>query len=217
LSDIGSAGEDGIEKGDLVSMTFERSTGDLPGGNIPVFTVRKSRGENDMNVIGVVFEKMLSEEGAPASPGTVIRKGDRINIATHNAISFMRASAENGPIVPGDYLMPARTPGYAMKADDTAGLVVGRALDELPTGTGSLRAFVSITPTVGISNLNIERLEAETELPARLKELGISKPATSEREKRQAIGSGVVPIYREASVDRTVRLGASDDVIVVLS
>jgi hypothetical protein len=56
-----------------------------------------------------------------------------------------KASAENGPIRPGDLLVTSSTPGHAMRDDDPKpGTIVGKALDSLPAGTGIIRILVTL-------------------------------------------------------------------------
>jgi len=57
-----------------------------------------------------------------------------------------KVSAENGPIARGDLLVSAATPGYAMKGTDKKrmlGAIVGKALDPLPQGTGTIRILLT--------------------------------------------------------------------------
>lgn len=65
----------------------------------------------------------------------------------------VRASAENGPIRPGDLLTTSGTPGHAMKASPItvagitfypSGVILGKALEELDTGTGTILALVTL-------------------------------------------------------------------------
>jgi len=58
----------------------------------------------------------------------------------------VRASAENGPIVPGDLLVTATAAGHAMRAgaNPPQGTVIGKALEPLADGTGMLRMLVSL-------------------------------------------------------------------------
>ncbi|MBU1749618.1 MAG: hypothetical protein KKA73_18190, partial [Chloroflexi bacterium] len=50
----------------------------------------------------------------------------------------VKASAENGPIQPGDLLVASATPGHAMKASPNppVGTVIGKALAGLDAGSG---------------------------------------------------------------------------------
>jgi hypothetical protein len=58
----------------------------------------------------------------------------------------VKASAENGPIRPGDLLAAAATPGHAMHAgpDPRPGTVIGKALEGLEKGTGVIRMLVML-------------------------------------------------------------------------
>jgi hypothetical protein len=56
-----------------------------------------------------------------------------------------KVSAENGPIRPGDLLVTSSTPGHAMRdADPAVGTVLGKALEALPSGTGVIKALVTL-------------------------------------------------------------------------
>jgi hypothetical protein len=57
-----------------------------------------------------------------------------------------KVTAENGPIARGDLLVSSSRPGYAMKGTDKQrmlGAIVGKALDPLPQGTGTIRVMLS--------------------------------------------------------------------------
>ena len=65
----------------------------------------------------------------------------------------IRASAENGPIHPGDLLTTSSTPGHAMKAEPItvngitfypSGVILAKALEELDAGTGTVLALVTL-------------------------------------------------------------------------
>jgi hypothetical protein len=58
----------------------------------------------------------------------------------------VKASAENGPIQPGDLLVAAGSPGYAMQAGENPpqGSVLGKALAGLASGTGTIQMLVSL-------------------------------------------------------------------------
>ena len=58
---------------------------------------------------------------------------------------YVKATAENGPIRPGDLLTTAPRPGYVMRCPDPLaceGAVVGKALEPLPQGRGLIRMLV---------------------------------------------------------------------------
>jgi hypothetical protein len=57
------------------------------------------------------------------------------------------ARAENGPIHPGDLLVTASRPGYAMKGTDRSqmfGAVIGKALGHLDSGIGVIEVGVTL-------------------------------------------------------------------------
>lgn len=58
----------------------------------------------------------------------------------------VKASAENGPIQPGDLLVTAATPGHAMQAETAppVGTVIGKAMENLPAGTGRIKMLVML-------------------------------------------------------------------------
>jgi hypothetical protein len=65
----------------------------------------------------------------------------------------VKASAENGPIRPGDLLTASSTPGYAMKASPLtvngvtfypSGVIIGKALQGLDDGTGVIQVLVTL-------------------------------------------------------------------------
>ena len=57
----------------------------------------------------------------------------------------VKASAENGTICPGDLLTTSGTPGHAMKATEMRlGTVIGKALELLETGTGTIKMLVTL-------------------------------------------------------------------------
>ena len=50
-----------------------------------------------------------------------------------------------GSIRPGDLLQSSPTPGHAMRTDDpTVGGVLGKALEPLDAGTGTIRVLVTL-------------------------------------------------------------------------
>lgn len=58
----------------------------------------------------------------------------------------VKASAENGPISPGDLLVSSTTPGHAMRAGSNppVGTVIGKALEGLDGGTGVIQVLVML-------------------------------------------------------------------------
>jgi hypothetical protein len=56
-----------------------------------------------------------------------------------------KVSAENGPVRPGDLLVTSDTPGHAMRdGDPGVGTVLGKALEALDSGTGTIRVLVTL-------------------------------------------------------------------------
>lgn len=58
-----------------------------------------------------------------------------------------KVSTENGAIAIGDLLVTSATPGYAMKGTDRSkmlGAVVGKALEALPSGKGTIQVLVTL-------------------------------------------------------------------------
>ena len=57
----------------------------------------------------------------------------------------VKASAENGSIIPGDLMTSASIQGYAMKAADLkVGTILGKALEPLDEGTGVIKMLVML-------------------------------------------------------------------------
>jgi hypothetical protein len=60
---------------------------------------------------------------------------------------YVRCSAENGPIVPGDLLTTAHLAGHAMRVSDhglASGATLGKAMGSLPSGTGLVLVLVNL-------------------------------------------------------------------------
>jgi hypothetical protein len=58
-----------------------------------------------------------------------------------------KVTAENGPIHKGDLLVSSSTPGFAMKGTDRnrmLGAVIGKALGDLPSGSGVVEVLVTL-------------------------------------------------------------------------
>jgi len=68
---------------------------------------------------------------------------DRVPLAVVGVVP-VKASAENGPIRPGDLLVASATPGHAMRAgpNPPIGTVIGKALAGLERGTGIIQMLV---------------------------------------------------------------------------
>ena len=59
---------------------------------------------------------------------------------------LVKVDAGYGAIAPGDLLISSATAGHAMRAPDPApaGAVIGKALESMPTGTGTIRMIVML-------------------------------------------------------------------------
>lgn len=58
----------------------------------------------------------------------------------------VKVTAENGPIAPGDLLVASSMPGHAMRAgaDPPQGSVIGKALEGLAAGTGTIKMLATL-------------------------------------------------------------------------
>jgi hypothetical protein len=65
---------------------------------------------------------------------------------TMSGVVPVKASAENGPIQPGDLLVSSSTPGYAMRAgpNPPQGTVIGKALQALAEGLGLIQILATL-------------------------------------------------------------------------
>jgi hypothetical protein len=87
-------------------------------------------------------------------PGLVGRRltFERVNKAAEVPMAMLgivptKVTTENGPIEPGDLLVSASKPGYAMKGTDSTrltGAVLGKALAPLRVGDGVIEVMISI-------------------------------------------------------------------------
>ncbi|MEZ6019171.1 MAG: hypothetical protein R3F17_03460 [Planctomycetota bacterium] len=103
-----------------------------------------SREAYDAKVAGVV-----SGAGG-VEPGLHMGQEALMDGDTHVAMTgrvYVRCSAENGAIHPGDRLTTASLAGHAMKATDGArsdGAVLGKAMTSLEQGTGLVLVLVNL-------------------------------------------------------------------------
>jgi len=106
----------------------------------------------DKNVIGVVSTR----------PGEVIGAQDGVGVPVIVGLAGrvpVKVDNQNGPIEPGDYLVPSSTPGVAMKATKP-GMSIGQALTGYTgQGVGSLMMFIKNTYYPGDSQNNVTSLD----------------------------------------------------------
>jgi hypothetical protein len=164
-----------LTRGSGASMTFQDGsvqsyawTGVLTGGDyaesVDVIGDRTKYEPGDVLVIDPASEGHFLKSTAAYStsvtgvystrPGVVGRRQktdktqmkDEVPMAMTGIVP-VKVSAENGPVEPGDLLVTASTPGYAMKGTDRAqmlGAVIGKALGHLDEGTGVVEAVVTL-------------------------------------------------------------------------
>ncbi len=103
--------------------------------------LRLSREEADTRVFGVATDTAGVVLGAaPADPS----RADQVTVATAGVV-LCRVDAAFGAVEPGDLLVTSPTPGHAMRADaPRAGTVLGKALEPLAAGTGTIRVLVTL-------------------------------------------------------------------------
>lgn len=132
-----------VSGADLAEVYYTKEAGGLPPGTLvsldPALEagVKRSDGPYDPHLLGIVSTRpghVLGEQ-APAVRGTpaIVALAGRVPV---------RVSAENGPIMPGDYLTSSSVPGVAMKATQP-GFVVAQALTAFnSTGEGVVAGFI---------------------------------------------------------------------------
>lgn len=125
---------------------------------------------NAINVVGVFNNQASIVGGKPQDNQSdfaerVIQKNNQANKLegvyhadglaplSISGIVLVKASAENGPIQPGDLLTTASLAGHAMKASPidvngvsifAPGTILGKALEELNTGTGLMKVLITL-------------------------------------------------------------------------
>jgi hypothetical protein len=104
--------------------------------------LRASTGARSASVAGVHSTRPGFIGGAAVSGE---RPAGQVALAIVGVVP-VKASAENGPIVPGDRLVSAAVRGHAMRADATPelGTVIGKALEPLAAGRGTISMLVML-------------------------------------------------------------------------
>lgn len=98
----------------------------------------------DTRVAGVISGANGIEPGLSLRQSGVIEAGQ--NVALSGRV-YVKATASNGPITPGDLLTTSSTPGHAMKVTDPTrshGAVVGKAMSALDQDRGFVLVLVSL-------------------------------------------------------------------------
>jgi len=117
---------EGLEPGDVLVVG--------PDGRL-----LRSSSPYDPRVVGVYS----TQPGFVGGSSDELDNAGKIPLAVVGVVP-VKASAENGPIAPGDLLVASSTPGHAMKAGDNppSGTVIGKALEGLNEGTGVIKMLV---------------------------------------------------------------------------
>ena len=119
---------EGLEPGDVLVIG--------PDGHL----LRSSR-PYDTRVVGIYS----TEPGFVGGSDEEMKNPGQVPVAIVGIVP-VKASTENGPIVPGDLLVASSTPGYAMRAgpNPPVGTVIGKALEGLDEGTGVIQTLVML-------------------------------------------------------------------------
>jgi len=140
-----------LHMGDVVKLKgtkIKRLTG--AEKRIPVPEVTLADKENDNLVIGIVSAEAPPEAGAkdtrvdPEDP-SFSEDGGEIFVVTLGTFAHCKVDATKAPIAVGDLLTSSSRPGHAIKATDPKiGSIIGKALEPIKKGTGSIAVFVNI-------------------------------------------------------------------------
>jgi hypothetical protein len=144
-----------LQPGEVVAMTAAAQAALL--GDIPLPSAGAAVGAYNPSVVGVVDQRWIpadptAPEGSEASagryePAARIRPGEYMGVVTLGAYKGVRVDATNSPIHVGDLLVSSPTTGTAMKATDkldAIGAVIGKAMGDLPSGTGTIPVLVTL-------------------------------------------------------------------------
>ncbi len=95
--------------------------------------LRRASSAADPTVVGVALGASRQADGAGRFEAPLAVSG----------IVLVRADAVSGAIRPGDLMTTSGTPGRAARAaEPIPGIILGKALDALPGGTGTIRAVI---------------------------------------------------------------------------
>jgi len=156
-----NAGFEPLERGDVVVVTGM----DAPIlGEIPVMRVEKAKPESAAAIVGVVDQLWEPCDQAPEEleageacggfnpNATSFQPGQYISVVTLGAFQWLKVDAST-PIHAGDLLSISPTAGVAARAVQITidgysfyapGTIIGKALQDLDSGTGVIAVFVSL-------------------------------------------------------------------------
>jgi hypothetical protein len=157
-----NAGSVPLERGDVVVVTGM----DAPIiGEIPVMRVEKATPETAAGIVGIVdvlyeYDGKSAEDSLQNGPEgrfntevTTIQPGQYLGVVTLGAYQWLKVDSSSNPIHAGDLLSISTTPGVAAKAQQITidgysfyapGTIIGKALQDLESGTGTIAVFVSL-------------------------------------------------------------------------
>ncbi len=138
-----NAGSDALSAGDVVAVIGSTTP---VVGTIPLARVVKASMAYQTGVIGVVDQHVVRDAGL-TSKDEPVAPGEYVNIVTLGMFRTIKVDAGFGAIHTGDLLVASPHAGYAMTATDHAqavGAVIGKALGNLATGTGTLPVIVTL-------------------------------------------------------------------------
>jgi len=138
-----------FQMGDVVKLKggkIRRFTG--TDNQIPVSEVILADTPNDHKVIGVVAGISVPEPDTPdtrVEDPSFIGDGGELFVVTLGTFAHCKVDATKASIQVGDLLTSSATPGHAQKATEPKiGSIIGKALEPLEKGTGSIAVFVNI-------------------------------------------------------------------------
>jgi hypothetical protein len=112
-------------------------------------SARGEGGKAESVALAVPEATITDEQGTVhVIPGaTTVARGGYVNVVTLGAYKAVKVDASFGVIHAGDLLTTSPNPGYAMKVTDKAqasGAVIGKALGDLESGTGTVPVMVTL-------------------------------------------------------------------------
>ncbi len=142
-----------LETGDIVKLKdspITRFYGD--DDKIPVPEITPADKDNDECIIGIVDRKAIPENRTDNPAGgdgpvdlSVIEPGEELYVVTLGTYARCKVDASRAPVKRGNLLTSSKNTGYAQKAvRPKIGRIIGKALEPLSKGTGTIAVFVNI-------------------------------------------------------------------------
>jgi hypothetical protein len=141
-----------METGDVVVIS---GAGKPIVGEIPLIEVQLASTEGTGAVLGVVDTCYVTPSehetgtsnntnGVSCADASSFAPGDYITVVTLGSFKAIKVDASFGAIQPGDLLVASSNPGYAMVSHDPkVGTVIGKALEGLASGTGTIAVLIT--------------------------------------------------------------------------